>query len=59
MRQRYYVVASGLFIIIGVVILMRAILAGVPVIGILGAVFIALGVVRLRDYARFTREGRQ
>jgi hypothetical protein len=50
MRQKYFVIASWVYIILGFVILVRSALAHVFVLGILGVVFIALGGVRLRDY---------
>ena len=49
LRERYYLFASGAFIVLGSVILVRAVLAGVFVVGILGIVLIALGLVRVRD----------
>jgi uncharacterized membrane protein HdeD (DUF308 family) len=50
MRRKYFVLASGIYIILGFVILVRSALAHVFVLAILGLVFIALGAVRLRDY---------
>jgi uncharacterized membrane protein HdeD (DUF308 family) len=55
MRQKYYVVASVVYIILGFIIVVRSALAHVFVLAILGLVFIALGAVRLRDY--FLRGG--
>lgn len=52
MRQRYFVMASFLYIGLGVVILVRTVIAHALPLAILGIVFIALGVVRLRDYSR-------
>jgi uncharacterized membrane protein HdeD (DUF308 family) len=49
-RQRYYVLASVMYMALGGVILVRSLLAHVIPVGLLGAVFIALGAVRLRDY---------
>jgi hypothetical protein len=51
MRERYFVVVSVLYIAIGSVIIVRSALAHVLIIGVLGVVFMALGVVRLKDYA--------
>lgn len=45
-------VVSVLYLIIGVVIIVRSLAAHVLPVGILGLVFLALGAVRLRDYAR-------
>jgi uncharacterized membrane protein HdeD (DUF308 family) len=45
---------SVIYILIGLVIMVRSVLAHVAVIAILGIVFIALGAVRLRDYHAWT-----
>jgi uncharacterized membrane protein HdeD (DUF308 family) len=50
MRQKYFVIASVVYIILGLVIVVRSALAHALVLAILGLVFIALGAVRLRDY---------
>lgn len=51
MRRRYYVLVSILYLILGAIILVRSVLAhGNPAIVILGIVFLALGIVRLRAY---------
>ncbi len=52
LRQRYFVIASLLYIVLGIVILVRTVLAHALPLVVLGLVFIALGVVRLRDYAK-------
>lgn len=52
LRQRYYVVISFGYILAGLVIASRSLLAHVAPIAILGAIFIALGLVRLRDFFR-------
>jgi uncharacterized membrane protein HdeD (DUF308 family) len=54
-RRRYYVLASVIYILLGVVIVVRSILAHVAIIAVLGVVFIALGAVRLRDYVAWHR----
>lgn len=41
---------SVIYICIGIIIMVRSVLAHVVPIAVLGVVFIALGVVRLRDY---------
>lgn len=51
MRERYYLLVSILYIALGMIILVRSVTAHVAPVGILGLVFIALGAVRLRDYA--------
>lgn len=51
-RQRYFVGASLLYIVLGVIILVRTALAHALPLAVLGLVFIALGAVRLRDYYR-------
>jgi uncharacterized membrane protein HdeD (DUF308 family) len=56
LRRRYYVLVSVIYILIGLVIMVRSVLAHVAVIAILGIVFIALGAVRLRDYLTWTGE---
>lgn len=50
LRQRYTLVASGLFIALGILIVVRSILAAVLPLIVFGAVLIALGVVRIRDF---------
>lgn len=50
LRQRYFVIASLLYIGLGIIILVRTVLAHVLPLAVLGIVFIALGAVRLRDY---------
>jgi uncharacterized membrane protein HdeD (DUF308 family) len=55
LRQRYYVLVSVIYILIGLVIMVRSILGHVVAIGLLGLVFIALGAVRLRDFVAWTR----
>jgi uncharacterized membrane protein HdeD (DUF308 family) len=50
LRQRYYIVVSVLYVALGVVIAFRSAAAHVLPIAILGLIFIALGVVRLRDF---------
>jgi hypothetical protein len=50
-RERYFVAVSFLYIAIGSVIIVRSALGHVLVIGVLGVVFMALGLVRLKDYA--------
>jgi uncharacterized membrane protein HdeD (DUF308 family) len=57
LRQKYFLVVSAGFIILGLIILARAAIAGVPIIGILGAVLIALGLVRIRDFFNAGRRG--
>jgi len=54
-RQRYFVIASVLYIILGIAILGRSVVSHVVPIALLGLVFIALGAVRLRDY--YLRKG--
>lgn len=52
LRQRYYVAASAAFVILGLVIVARSVAARVLPVGLLGVVFIALGMVRLKDFLR-------
>lgn len=51
LREKYHVLASALYILAGVIMLVRAATSGVVPVIVLGCVFIALGAVRLRDYA--------
>jgi hypothetical protein len=55
MRQRYFLAVSGAYIVLGLIIMGRSIMAHVFVLGILGVVFVALGAVRIRDF--MTRGG--
>jgi hypothetical protein len=50
LRQRYYVVVSAAYILLGVIILVRSVMAQAVPVGVLGLVFVALGAIRLRDY---------
>lgn len=52
MRQRYFVVVSGLYVALGVIILARSLVAHVIPLVILGLIFIALGIVRIRTYRK-------
>jgi uncharacterized membrane protein HdeD (DUF308 family) len=54
-RQRYYLLVSVVYIALGVVIVVRSAVAHVLVVGILGVVLIALGLVRLRDLSARNR----
>ena len=54
-RQRFTVFASLAYIILGTVIAVRSLLAGVVPLAVLGAVLIALGIVRIRDLLRWRR----
>lgn len=58
LRQRYYVLISGLYILAGAVMLARAAIAHAMPVIILGLVFVGLGAVRLRDFTRW-RESRR
>ncbi|HEX6507253.1 MAG TPA: hypothetical protein VF221_06435 [Chloroflexota bacterium] len=50
LRQRYYVFVSVIYIVLGLIITVRSIVAHVVIIAVLGVVFLALGMIRLRDY---------
>ncbi|MDQ2742360.1 MAG: hypothetical protein M3Z66_08700 [Chloroflexota bacterium] len=52
LRKRYYLLASVLYLVLGIIIIARTLLAHVLPLAILGLVFLALGAVRLRDYYR-------
>jgi hypothetical protein len=55
LRQKYFVAASAGFILLGLIIVIRAALAATPVIAILGVVLISLGIIRLRDFRNYWR----
>jgi hypothetical protein len=55
LRQRFFLVASILYIGIGLVIVARGVLSHVPVAGIFGVVLIGLGLVRIRDFRNWRR----
>lgn len=52
MRTRYYVAVSVVYILLGAVIMVRSVLAHTEPLILLGIVFVALGLVRLRDVRR-------
>jgi hypothetical protein len=49
-RARYFVFVSLVYLLLGVVILVRGVLAHAVIAGVLGLIFLGLGAVRLRDY---------
>lgn len=59
LRQRYSLVISVAYIAIGVVIVVRSLLAIVLPLVLLGIVFMALGAVRIRDYLSWRRQLRE
>ncbi|GAC1444956.1 MAG: hypothetical protein NVSMB52_04890 [Chloroflexota bacterium] len=54
-RQKYSVVVSCGYIAAGAVIITRSVIAHVLPVGALGLVFVALGLVRIRDHVRWRR----
>jgi uncharacterized membrane protein HdeD (DUF308 family) len=56
LRQKYFVAASVCFIVLGLIIVARAAVAGTYIVGLLGVVLIALGVVRIRDFLSVRRQ---
>ena len=50
LRQRYRLVASVLYIVLGTIIVFRSVLAHVLPLVLLGVVFIALGAVQVLAY---------
>jgi len=50
LRRKYHIAVSLAYLALGVVIAARSIAGHVLPVGILGLVFIALALVRLRDY---------
>lgn len=55
LRRKYHVAVSVAYLLLGVVIAVRSIAGHVLPVGILGLVFIALALVRLRDYRSWKR----
>jgi hypothetical protein len=49
-RQRYFVLASLLYLVLGTIIIVRAAIGQSPVIVIFGVILVALGAIRLRDF---------
>ena len=56
LRQRYFVVLSVGFVVLGIVIVVRSLLQGAPPVAIFGGVLIALGLVRIREFLKM-RQG--
>jgi len=56
MRQRYSVVVSAVYVLLGAVIIARGLAAHSLIPGILGIVFVALGAVRLCDFITWRRK---
>ena len=54
-RRRYYLAISVGYLIVGAIIVVRSVQGHVIPIGLLGLVFMGLGVVRLRDYLNWRR----
>ncbi len=50
LRRRSFVWASAVYVLLGVIILVRAIVAHTYPLIVLALIFVALGLVRLRDY---------
>ncbi len=55
-RERFYLAVSVMYILVGLLISVRSLLAHVYLVALFGVVFIALGVVRLRDYWAFYKK---
>jgi uncharacterized membrane protein HdeD (DUF308 family) len=49
-RQRYRLFASALYIVFGVIIIVRSIVAQVLPLILLGVVLVALGAIQIRGY---------
>jgi hypothetical protein len=49
-RPRYFLIITAGYMLAGSIIIVRALLAGAFAMAILGAVFLALAAVRVRDY---------
>ena len=54
-RQRFSIFASVAYIVLGTIMVVRALAAGVIFLIVLGAIFVALGLVRIRDLIRWRR----
>jgi membrane protein YdbS with pleckstrin-like domain len=52
-RPRYFLIITSAYMVIGLVIIARALLTGATTMIILGAVFLLLAAVRFRDYRRW------
>ncbi|MGI8967818.1 MAG: hypothetical protein ACR2GA_01780 [Chloroflexota bacterium] len=57
-RARYSLAVSTGYVLVGIVIIVRSLVAHVLPLILLGAVFIALGAVRVRDYLAWRRSFR-
>lgn len=55
-RQRYSLAISIGYIGVGVIIMVRSVLADVLPLVVLGIVFLALGAVRIRDYLKWRHQ---
>jgi len=55
-RRRLYIFSSVSYVVLGVIIAVRSVVAHVAPIALLGLVFITLGLVRLRDFLRWRGE---
>jgi uncharacterized membrane protein HdeD (DUF308 family) len=55
LRQRFFLVASILYVVIGLLIVARGVISHVPVAGIFGVVLVGLGLVRIRDFSNWRR----
>lgn len=55
-RLRYYVVASLVYMGIGVIVLVRGIMAHALLVAVLGVIFIALGAYRMRTFLQRQRQ---
>jgi len=58
LRRKYHVAVSLAYLVLGVVIVARSIAGHVLPVGILGLVFVALALVRLRDYYTWNKAPR-
>ncbi len=58
LRRKYHVAVSLAYLTLGVVIVVRSVAGHVLPVGILGLVFIALALVRLRDYRDWKKGSR-
>jgi len=54
-RQRFTIFASAAYIVLGAIIVVRSVEARVFPLIALGAIFVALGLVKIRDLVRWRR----
>jgi len=59
LRERFQVITSGAFVVLGLAVLVRGMLAGVWPAVVFGAALLALGILRVRLIVQALREARR